>query len=110
MKRVAITGVAAAVAVACMATPAGAAISSSPNALTLTLQCPQGTLTGTSAGGAALILDGGGVAVLQGLSRASGEVVVPVNPGLERQGRLVRCTFDSPALGEGAVAFVLFPS
>ena len=109
MIRSASTSVAAAFAVTLMAAPAGAAISNSPNALTLTLQCPQGTLTGTTAGGSALLLDGGGVAVLQGLSTAAVEVLVPVNPGLQRNGKLVRCTYDSPRAGKGAVAFVLFP-
>ena len=103
------TTVALALAGTCIAAPAGAAISSSPNARTLTLQCPQGTITGTTAGGSNLILDGGGVAVLQGATSAAGEVLVPLNPGLDRIGKLVRCTYDSPRSGAATVAFVLFP-
>lgn len=79
-----------------------------PNSLALTLSCPFGVVSGNSAGpGAALLLEGGGVAVLQGLTNAAREVAVPNNPGLERLGKLVPCTFDSPRLGEGAVAYIL---
>ena len=47
--------------------------------------------------------------MIQGLTTAAGEVLLPVNPGLERNGKLVRCTYDSPRAGKGAVASVLFP-
>jgi hypothetical protein len=36
-----------------------------------------------------------------------GTVVVPVNPGLERQGKLVPCRFTFPGEPE-QIAFVLF--
>lgn len=110
MRTVTTVAAATAAAVTCMATPATAGISNSPNAFSLVLQCPGGAVTGTTAGGAALLLDGGGVAVLQGLSTASGEVVTKDNPGLTRNGRLVRCTYDSPRLGPNAVASVFFPA
>lgn len=109
MIRALTTSVVASLAMTCSAAPALADVTSNPNARSLVLSCPQGTVTGTAAAGSSLLLDGGGVAVLQGLMSADGRVLLPVNPGLERNGRLVRCTYDSPNAGPGAVAFVLFP-
>lgn len=106
--RVATASVVAALAVASLTTPAAADISNNPNAQSLTLQCPQGTITGTTGSGSSLLLDGGGVAVLQGLTTAAGEEVIRVNRGLDGQGRLVRCTYDSPRIGADAVAYVFF--
>jgi hypothetical protein len=77
-----------------------------PNAAVFTVFCPSGAITGSGAPGSALLMEGGGVAVLQGLSRPSGEVVIPVKPGLDRRGVLEECTYVSPFRGDTFIAFV----
>jgi hypothetical protein len=68
-----------------------------PNAAVFTVNCPSGTLVGSAAPGGALLIEGGGVAVLQGLVNAqTGDVVFPVRPGLARRGVLEECTYTSP--------------
>ena len=87
------------------ATPPG----ENKNTVTFTINCGEfGTFTGSLLGGAgsALLLEGGGVAIAQGLTE-DGTVVDPVNPGLERQGKLVPCRFTFPGEPE-RTAFVLF--
>ena len=80
------------------------------NTVTFTINCGAfGTFTGSLPGGSgsALHLEGGGVAIAQGLTELDGTVVVPVNPGLERQGKLVPCRFTFPGEPE-RIAHVLF--
>jgi hypothetical protein len=77
-----------------------------PNARVFTVTCPSGAIVGSGAPGNALLVQGGGVAVLQGLVRPSGEVVIPVNPGLSSQGVLQECTYTSPFTNEVFTAFV----
>jgi hypothetical protein len=80
------------------------------NTVTFTINCGGfGTFTGSLPGGAgsALHLEGGGVAIAKGVIELDGTVVVPVNPGLERQGKLVQCRFTFPGEPE-RIAFVLF--
>ena len=79
------------------------------NTVTFTLNCGDfGTFTGSQPGGAggALLLEGGGVAVAQGLAE-DGQVLVPPTPGLEQQGKLVDCRFTFPGQPE-RIASVLF--
>jgi hypothetical protein len=58
------------------------------NTVTFTINCGEfGTFTGSLPGGSngsALHLEGGGVAIAQGLTELDGTVLVPVKPGLER--------------------------
>jgi hypothetical protein len=80
------------------------------NTVTFTINCGGfGTFTGSLLGGSgsALHLEGGGVAIAQGLTESDGTVIVPVKPGLERQGKLVQCRFTFPGEPE-RIAFVLF--
>jgi hypothetical protein len=80
------------------------------NTVSFTIFCGEfGTFTGSLPGGAgsALLLEGGGVAIRQGQTELDGTVVVPLNPGLERQGKLVPCRFTFPGEPE-QIAFVLF--
>jgi hypothetical protein len=80
------------------------------NTVTFTINCGEfGTFTGSLPGGtgSALHLEGGGVAIAKGLTELDGTVVVPVNPGLERQGKLVQCRFTFPGEPE-RIASVLF--
>ena len=80
---------------------------SNPNAATFTVMCPSGVITGSGAPGGALLIEGGGVAVLQGLvNTQSGEVVIPVRPGLSGRGVLEECTYVSPFSGTAFTAFV----
>jgi hypothetical protein len=90
------------------ATPALAGPENNPNSQTLTLTCPFGQVTGTTPAGAALLLEGGGVAILQGATTAGGEVLVPTNPGLEQTGDLVQCSYFSERRQEQVIAYVLF--
>jgi hypothetical protein len=79
------------------------------NTVTFTLNCGEfGTFTGSQPGGAggALLLEGGGVALAQGLAE-DGEVLIEPTPGLEQQGKLVECRFTFPGQPE-RTAFVLF--
>jgi len=80
------------------------------NTVTFTINCGEfGTFTGSLPGGSgsALHLEGGGVAIAQGLTELDGTVLVPVNPGLDRQGKLVPCRFTFPGEPE-RIAYVLF--
>jgi hypothetical protein len=80
------------------------------NTVTFTINCGEfGAFTGSLPGGAgsALLLEGGGVAIAQGLIELDGTVIVPVKPGLERQGKLVQCRFTFPGEPE-RIAFVQF--
>jgi predicted secreted protein len=80
-----------------------------PHAQTITLTCPFGQVTGTAVQGSSLIIEGGGLAILQGLIAAdNGEVFIPINPGLERTGRLVQCTYFSERLQQQVIAHLLF--
>jgi hypothetical protein len=85
-------------------------IGENKNTVTFTINCGEfGTFTGSLPGGSgsALHLEGGGVAIAQGLTELDGTVVVPVNPGLDRQGKLVPCRFTFPGEPE-RIAYVLF--
>lgn len=94
-----------------------AAIAASPasarenqNTITFTINCGEaGTFTGSLLGGAggALILEGGGVSINQGLVGLGGEIIIRPTPGLERQGKLVECRFTFPGQPE-RIAFALF--
>jgi hypothetical protein len=80
------------------------------NTVTFTINCGEfGTFTGSLPGGSglALHLEGGGIAIAKGMTELDGTVVVPVNPGLERQGKLVPCRFTFPGEPE-RIAHVLF--
>ena len=80
------------------------------NTVTFTINCGGfGTFTGSLPGGSgkALHLEGGVIAIAKGMTELDGTVVVPVNPGLERQGKLVPCRFTFPGFPE-RIAFVLF--
>ena len=88
-------------------TPALAGPENNPNAQTITLTCPFGEVTGTAAAGSALLIEGGGVAVLQGLTTAGGEVLIPINPGLEQTGRLVKCSYFSEMRQQQVIAYLL---
>jgi hypothetical protein len=80
------------------------------NTVTFTINCGAfGTFTGSMPGGSgsALHLEGGGVAIAHGVTELDCTVVVPVNPGLERQGKLVQCRYTFPGAPE-RIAFVLF--
>jgi hypothetical protein len=81
------------------------------NTVIFTIFCGEfGTFTGSLPGGSngsALLLEGGGVAIAQGLIELDGTVVIPVKPGLERQGKLVPCRFTFPGFPE-RIAFVQF--
>lgn len=80
------------------------------NTVTFTLDCGEfGTFTGSLPGGAggALLLEGGGVAVAQGLAELDGEFLIEPTPGLEQQGELVQCQFTYPGQPE-RIAFVFF--
>lgn len=101
----------AAALVAAPATAATADIQNNPNAFTLTLTCGSRQFTGTTAGSSALQLEGGGVAILAGLvddQGETGEVIVPINKGLSRNGSLEECTYFSPRLQRILTASVLF--
>src|SRR5687768_4865832 len=66
------------------------------NTVTFTINCGEfGTFTGSLPGGtgAALLLEGGGVAINQGLATLGGEFIIEPNPGLTKQGKLVQCRF-----------------
>lgn len=90
------------------ATPALAGPENNSNSQTITLTCPFGEVTGTTGGpGPALVLEGGGVAVLQGATTLEGAVVVPINPGLQRTGNLVQCTYFSERRQERLIAYVV---
>jgi hypothetical protein len=89
-------------------TPALADPAASPNALTITLTCPFGEVTGTApTGSAALILESGGIVTLHGVSSLEGDVLGRLTPGLESNGKLVQCTFFSPSRQQEVVAHVL---
>jgi hypothetical protein len=90
-------------------TPALAGPEQNPNARTITLTCPFGEVTGTALGGSALILESGGVVVLQGATTPQGDVLVPINPGLAAIGKLVQCTYFSELRQEQVVAYFLIP-
>lgn len=90
------------------AAPALAGPEKNPHAQTITLTCPFGQVTGTAAAGPALLLEGGGVAVLQGATTAAGEELVPINPGLLGSGTLVQCSYFSERRQEQVIAYVLF--
>jgi hypothetical protein len=81
------------------------------NTVTFTINCGEvGTFTGSRPGGSngsALHLQGGGIAIAKGLTELDGTVLVPVKPGLERQGKLVPCRFTFPGEPE-RIAHVLF--
>jgi hypothetical protein len=88
--------------------PASADIQQNPNARTLTLTCPFGEVVGSTAGGA-LLLEGGGVFVAQGNTTTGGVVLVPINPGLSKLGKLVQCTYFSELRNEEVVAYLFIP-
>jgi hypothetical protein len=89
-------------------TPALADPAANPHAFTVTLTCPFGEVTGTTPTGAtALILESGGIAALHGVSSLEGEVLSPLTPGLESNGKLVQCTFFSPSRQQEVVGHVL---
>jgi hypothetical protein len=80
------------------------------NTVTFTLDCGEfGTFPGSLLGGtgAALLVDGGGVAIAQGLATGGGEIIVNPTPGLEKQEKLVQCRFTFPGQPE-RIAFVFF--
>ena len=80
------------------------------NTVTFTINCGEfGTFTGSQPGGfgGALLLEGGGVAIAQGIASLGGELIVRPTPGLEKRGKLVQCRFTFPGFPE-QVAFVLF--
>jgi hypothetical protein len=80
------------------------------NTVTFTINCGEfGTFTGSLLGGAggALLLEGGGVAVNQGLAELDGEFIIEPTPGLDQRGKLVECRFTFPGQPE-RIAFVLF--
>jgi hypothetical protein len=90
-------------------TPALGGPEDNPNAQTITLTCPFGQVTGTAAAGSSLILEGGGLAILQGaIAAEDGEVLIPINPGLEKTGRMVQCTYFSERRQQQVIAYVLF--
>jgi hypothetical protein len=65
-------------------------------------------MTGTApAGTAALFTESGAIVKAQGFTELTGEVVVPITPGLESTGKLVRCTFFSPSRQRELVAYLL---
>ena len=88
-------------------TPALAGPENNPNAQTVTLTCPFGEVTGTATAGAALLIEGGGVSVLQGATTPEGTELIPITPGLERTGRLVRCSYFSERRQERVIAYLL---
>jgi hypothetical protein len=93
-----------------MAAPASAAPTrdNNPNALDFTVTCPSGVIRGSGAPGGALIIEGGGVAVLQGLVvTETGEVVQKTNPGLSRRGVLEECTYVGPVTKTPFTVYVL---
>jgi hypothetical protein len=75
------------------------------NTVTFAINCGEfGTFTGSLPGGSngsALHLEGGGVAIAQGLTELDGTVLVPVKPGLER-GRESSFRAGSPSRGARA--------
>jgi hypothetical protein len=80
------------------------------NTVTFTLNCGEfGTFPGSLPGGSgsALLVEGGGVAIAQGVATVGGEILVEPNPGLEQQGKLVECRFTFPGQPE-RIAFVFF--
>src|SRR5918999_814519 len=80
------------------------------NTVTFTINCGGfGTFTGSLLGGAggALHLEGGSVAIAQGLATLGGQLIDEPTPGLERQGKLVQCRFTFPGQPE-LIAFALF--
>jgi hypothetical protein len=80
------------------------------NTVTFTINCGEfGTFTGSQPGGfgGALLLEGGGVAIAQGIATLGGELILRPTPGLERRGKLVQCRFTFPGFPE-QIAFVLF--
>jgi hypothetical protein len=98
------------VAAALALTTAASASAENPNTVTFPIDCgAAGTFTGSLPGGSgsALILEGGGVAVAQGVAELSGELLDAPTPGLEKQGKLVQCRFTFPGQPE-LIAFVFF--
>lgn len=90
-------------------TPAVAGPEDNPHAQTITLTCPFGQVTGTAVSGSSLLIEGGGLAILQGVIAAdTGEVLGTINPGLERIGRLVQCTYFSERRQQQIIAYVIF--
>jgi hypothetical protein len=80
------------------------------NTVTFTINCGEfGTFTGSLPGGSggALHLEGGSVAIAQGLATLGGELIDEPTPGLEQQGKLVQCRFTFPGQPE-LIAFALF--
>jgi hypothetical protein len=81
------------------------------NTVTFTINCGEfGTFTGTLPGGSggALLLEGGGVSINQGLATLGGQFIIEPNPGLAKQGKLVQCRFTFPGFPE-LIAFAFFP-
>lgn len=110
MPRVVVLAATLVVALVLALTTAVSASGQNPNTVTFTLNCgAAGTFTGSQPGGAggALLLEGGGVAVLQGLSELGGEPLIAPTPGLEQQGKLVQCRFTFPGQPE-RIGFILF--
>jgi hypothetical protein len=90
-------------------TTAASASAENPNTVTFTINCgAAGTFTGSQPGGAggALLLESGGVAILQGLAEG-GELLIEPTPGLEQQGKLVQCRFTFPGQPE-RTGFIFF--
>ena len=78
-----------------------------PNTVTFTIDCGEaGVFTGSQpggGGGGALLLDSGGVGILQGLADSGGQLLIKPTPGLEQQGKLVQCRFTFPGQPERIV-------
>jgi hypothetical protein len=108
MRRVVV--LASTVLVAIALTTAPSASGQNPNTVTFTIDCgAAGTFTGSQPGGAggALLLESGGVAILQGLADPGGEPLIKPTPGLEQQGKLVQCRFTFPGQPE-RIGFIFF--
>jgi hypothetical protein len=91
-------------------TSVASATGENKNTVTFTINCGEfGTFTGSLPGGAggALHLEGGGVAIAQGLATLGGTLIDEPTPGLEKQGKLVPCRFTFPGQPE-LIAFALF--
>lgn len=100
----------AVVLLAALATASQASAGENRNTVTFTIDCgAAGTFTGSLLGGAggALILEGGGVSINQGLAELGGEILLRPTPGLEQQGKLVECRFTFPGQPE-RIAFAFF--
>jgi hypothetical protein len=55
------------------------------------------------------LFQAGGLAILHGATAAEdGEVLIPINPGPERIGRLVQCSYFSERRQQQVIAYVLF--